>query len=116
MGEAALYRVQHLLNRGRWDADAAQDRLRDYVLEELSSPDTVLAILRARGEKAPDGQVPFSVPELRHLLTRLLWRGWRGIEHLLHCSRWRRQHQFHALCCHYRKRGSPLPVFYLQLY
>jgi hypothetical protein len=70
----------------------------------------------ARGEKkTPVGQVPLSVPELRHLLAHLLWRGWHGIEHLLHWSEWRRRHQFHALLCHYRKRGSPLPVFYLQL-
>jgi SRSO17 transposase len=42
MGEAAPYRVQHLLDRARWDADATQDQLCDYVLEELSSPDAVL--------------------------------------------------------------------------
>src|SRR5487761_1275773 len=42
MGEATPYRVQHLLDRARWDADAARDQLRDYVLEELSSPDAVL--------------------------------------------------------------------------
>lgn len=42
MGEEAPYRVQHLLDRARWDADAARDQLRDYVLEELSSPDAVL--------------------------------------------------------------------------
>ena len=30
MGEAAPYRVQHLLDRARWDADAARDQLRDY--------------------------------------------------------------------------------------
>ena len=42
MGEAAPYRVQHLLDRARWDADAARDALRDYVLEELSSPEAVL--------------------------------------------------------------------------
>ena len=42
MGEAAPYRVQHLLDRARWDADAARDQLRDYVLEELSSPEAVL--------------------------------------------------------------------------
>ena len=75
----------------------------------------VPAILRARGGKTPGGQVVLSVPELRHLLTHLLWRGWHGVEHLLHWSKWRRQHQFHALCCHHRKRGSPLPIFYLQL-
>jgi SRSO17 transposase len=42
MGEAAAYRVQHLLDRARWDADAARDQLRDYVVEELHSPDAVL--------------------------------------------------------------------------
>jgi SRSO17 transposase len=42
MGEAAPYRVQHLLDRARWDADAARDQLRAYVLEELRSPDAVL--------------------------------------------------------------------------
>ena len=67
-------------------------------------------------KKTPDAQVRLSAPELRHLLTALLWRGWHGIEHLLHWSEWRRRHQFHAMCCHYRKRGSALPIFYLQLY
>ena len=42
MGESAPYRVQHLLDRARWDADAARDQLRDYALENLSSPDAVL--------------------------------------------------------------------------
>ncbi len=42
MGEVAPYRVQHLLDRARWDADSARDHLRSYVLEELSSPDAVL--------------------------------------------------------------------------
>jgi len=66
-------------------------------------------------KKTPDAQVRLSVPELRHLLTGVLWRGWHGLEHLLHWSKWRRQHQFRAMCCHYRKRGSPLPALYLQL-
>src|SRR5665213_3971412 len=42
MGEAAPYRVQHLLDRARWDAEAARDQVRDYVVEQLSSPDAVL--------------------------------------------------------------------------
>jgi len=41
MGESAPYAVQHLLDRARWDADAARDRVRDYVLEDLISPDAV---------------------------------------------------------------------------
>ena len=44
MEEAAPYRVQHLLDRARWDANAARDQLRDYVLEELSSPEAVLIV------------------------------------------------------------------------
>ncbi len=47
-------------------------------------------------EKTPDAQVRLSVPELRHLLTALLWRGWHGLEHLRHWSQWRRRHQFQA--------------------
>ena len=41
MEEAAPYRMQHLLDRACWNADAARDHLRDYVLEVLSSPDAV---------------------------------------------------------------------------
>src|ERR1035437_9857331 len=66
-------------------------------------------------KKTPNAQVRLSVPELRHLLTALLWRGWHGIEPLLHWSHWRRHHQFHAMTCHYRKRGATLSPFYLQL-
>jgi len=52
-------------------------------------PMLVLSVLRARGEKnSKNAQVRLSVPELRHLLTALLWRGWHGIEHLLHWSHW----------------------------
>ena len=42
MGEAAPYRVQQQLDRACWDANAARDRLRDYVLEDRSIPDAVL--------------------------------------------------------------------------
>jgi hypothetical protein len=52
-------------------------------------------------KKTPDAQARLSVPELRHLFTQLLWREWHGLEHLLHWSEWRRQHQFRAMCCHY---------------
>jgi len=45
MGEAAPYRVQHLLDRARWDADAARDQLRAYVLEELRSPERVCKVV-----------------------------------------------------------------------
>src|SRR5271166_5432416 len=44
MGEAAPYAVQHLLDRARWDADAARDRIRSYVVEELHSREAVLIV------------------------------------------------------------------------
>jgi hypothetical protein len=37
----------------------------------------------AQEEKTPGAQVPLSVPELRHLLTHLLWRGWHGVDNSL---------------------------------
>jgi len=44
MGESVPYRVQHLLDRARWDANAARDRVWEYVLEELGSPESVLIV------------------------------------------------------------------------
>jgi SRSO17 transposase len=35
MGEAAPYALQHLMDRDRWDADTARDKIRNYVLEEV---------------------------------------------------------------------------------
>lgn len=44
MGEASPYAVQHLLDRARWDADQARDRVRRYAVEELNSPEAVLIV------------------------------------------------------------------------
>src|SRR5664280_965562 len=44
MGEAAPYAVQHLLDRARWDADQARDRIRSYAVEELYSREAVLIV------------------------------------------------------------------------
>src|SRR5215216_6341800 len=38
------WRQQALLDRSRWDADALRDLVRDYALETLAEPDTVLVI------------------------------------------------------------------------
>ncbi len=50
-----------------------------------------------------------SVPEVRHLLTRLPWHGKHSLQHVLAWSNWRRAHQLLAIFYHYRKRESPLP-------
>lgn len=43
-GEASPYGMQYLLGRARWDADALEARLREYVREELGSTDAVLVL------------------------------------------------------------------------
>lgn len=68
-----------------------------------------LVVLRKRENKTPPGLIALSVPELRKMLTRLVWPGHHGIEHALHWSSWRRRHQYRACQCHYRRRGFVPP-------
>lgn len=44
MGEATPDGVQHLLERAQWQADAARDVLRGYVVEQLGDEDGVLIV------------------------------------------------------------------------
>jgi SRSO17 transposase len=44
VGESTPYAFQNLLGRGRWDADAVRDDLRDYVREHLGDPSGVLVL------------------------------------------------------------------------
>ena len=43
-GDVGPWRQQAILGRGRWDADALRDVVRDYVMETLSDDDAVLVI------------------------------------------------------------------------
>jgi SRSO17 transposase len=43
-GDPGPWRQQAILGRGRWDADALRDIVRDYVLESLADEDAVLVI------------------------------------------------------------------------
>ena len=43
-GEASPYGMQYLLDRARWDANAVQARLSEYIKEELGSRDAVLVL------------------------------------------------------------------------
>src|ERR1700747_3329878 len=43
-GEPGAWRQQASLGRGRWDADALRDIVREYVLETLGDEDAVLVI------------------------------------------------------------------------
>tara|TARA_B100000678_G_scaffold289482_1_gene300146 strand:+ start:839 stop:2044 length:1206 start_codon:yes stop_codon:yes gene_type:complete len=43
-GDPGPWRQQALLGRGRWDADALRDMVRDYAMETLGDPDAVLVV------------------------------------------------------------------------
>ena len=43
-GDPGPWRQQAILGRGRWDADALRDIVRDYVIETLGAEDAVLVI------------------------------------------------------------------------
>lgn len=43
-GDRGPWRQQAILGRGRWDADALRDIVRDYTLETLADPDAVLVL------------------------------------------------------------------------
>lgn len=44
MGESAPHRMQHLLDRASWDAEAARDELCRYVVEAFGSADALLIV------------------------------------------------------------------------
>jgi SRSO17 transposase len=43
-GDPGPWRQQAILGRGRWDADALRDIVRDYALEQLAADDAVLVV------------------------------------------------------------------------
>jgi hypothetical protein len=51
-----------------------------------------------------------SVPEIRHLITCLVWHLDRDPHRVLHWSRWRRRHQARARRCHYAARRTRTQV------
>ena len=58
--------------------------------------------------------IPMTVPEVRRLLTRLVWRADQPADCILSWSWWRRRHQAQARRCHYQRRLSLLvPVVQL---
>ena len=52
--------------------------------------------------------IPLTVPEVRRLLTRLVWTESHPPDFVLYWSRWRRRHQARARMCHYKRRMSYL--------
>jgi len=51
-----------------------------------------------------------SIPEIRHLLTRLSVKAIPDLAFVWDWSRWRRQHQAEAAKAHYRKRSIDMQL------
>ena len=55
--------------------------------------------------------IPLTVPEVRRLLYRLIWRPMPLNKSVLAWSRWRRRHQARARRCHYQRRLQHLSQY-----
>ena len=65
--------------------------------------------LLKRGPDSGSGQlVRLSLPEIRHLITRIAWPREPDPRHVIRCSLWRRKHQHRAQLRHYKARGHTL--------
>ena len=58
--------------------------------------------------KLDERLIPLTVPEVRRLLTRLVWTANYPADLVLSWSWWRRHHQAQARRCHYQRRLSLL--------
>ena len=56
-GHASPDRLQHLLSRAKWDADAVRDDLRYYVVDHLGDHDAVLVVDLYRPRNYAEAQV-----------------------------------------------------------
>ena len=52
----------------------------------------------------PEELLPWTVPEVRHLLWQLVWTEPASIPHVLAWSQWRRRHHARTKGRHYRRR------------
>ena len=78
-----------------------------HVTLSMLAHAALTAVKAKRGSgTGQDGFVEFSLPEIRHLITRLAWACVPDPGHVLNRSRWRRKHQADARRDHYRKRQT----------
>lgn len=59
-----------------------------------------------RATPAPNGLIPLSLNEIRHLFTRLVVQAAQNITECLHWSWWRRRHQHRARQAHYQRQSD----------
>jgi SRSO17 transposase len=68
-----------------------------------------ITTVTARAHHTPPGLIPLALNEIKHLLTMLLIRPARSIQHVLRWSQWRRQHQHRAQQAHYQHQQTYEP-------
>lgn len=79
------------------------------ILAMLAHAFLAVMTAAARAETpSPQGLIPLTANEIRHLFTQLVNHTQHGIRHLLHWSRWRRRHQARARDCHHRRQAVQL--------
>lgn len=69
----------------------------------------LLTVIRSKkgGPNSESGHlVRLSLPEIRRLITRIVWPRPHDPGHVLRCSLWRRQHRYRAKLCHYKARSN----------
>jgi SRSO17 transposase len=68
-----------------------------------------ITTVTARSRSAPDGLIPLTLNEIRHLHNKLVINTGTDIHHTLRCSRWRRKHQYRAQQAHYQRQSPTTP-------
>lgn len=68
-----------------------------------------IVTVTARARPAADGLIPLTLNEIRHLYNALVLTPATDIRHVLHCSHWRRRHQYRAQQAHYQHQSLQEP-------
>jgi hypothetical protein len=65
-----------------------------------------MTTVQARARPAPDGLIPLTLNEVRHLFAALVIDPVRATGHVLRCSDWRRRHEYRAPQGHYQRQSN----------
>ena len=76
--------------------------------DQVLCEDTGMPGGKGGGPSRDRSLIPLTVPEVRRLLTRLIWTPNRSADFVLSWSHWRRRHQARAQQSHYQRRLSQL--------
>lgn len=68
-----------------------------------------ITTVTARSSPTPAGLIPLTLNEIRHLYNKLVVGPTTDIQHVLHCSHWRREHQYRAQQAHYQRQSLTEP-------